>query len=95
MRLIDADALKSELYKLDVFKDDADMVNTTINCMPTAYDLDRVLEDIELRREIDLKNISLNSQEYDLNREIERSNNSWDGIARMVKGGLRNMEEQR
>lgn len=63
MRLIDADALKSELYKLGMFKDEAEMVNTTINCMPTAYDPNRVIEDIELRKGISRKNIELNSQE--------------------------------
>lgn len=88
MRLIDADALKSELYKLGMFKDDAEMVNTTINCMPTAYDPDKVFEEIELRKGISRKNIELNSQEENLNHEMQKSDNHWDGISRMVKGGF-------
>lgn len=93
MRLIDADALKSELYKLGMFKDEAEMVNTTINCMPTAYDPNRVIEDIELRKGISRKNIELNSQEGNLNRELQESDRRWDGIARMIRSGfLSNVE---
>lgn len=88
MRLIDADALKSELYKLGMFEDVAEMVNTTINCMPTAYDPDKVFEEIELRKGISRRNIKLNSQEENLNREIQESDSRWDGIARMVKSGF-------
>ena len=88
MRLIDADALKSELYKLGMFEDVAEMVNTTINCMPTAYDPDKVFEEIELRKGISRRNIKLNSREENLNREIQESDSRWDGIARMVKSGF-------
>nr|DAT88448.1 MAG TPA: hypothetical protein [Caudoviricetes sp.] len=88
MRLIDADVLKSELYKLGMFEDVAEMVNTTINCMPTAYDPDKVFEEIELRKGISQRNIKLNSREENLNREIQESDSRWDGIARMVKSGF-------
>ena len=71
MRLIDADALKSELYKLGMFEDVAEMVNTTINCMPTAYDPDKVFEEIELRKGISRRNIKLNSREENLRKQFK------------------------
>lgn len=58
-----------------------------IGKMPAAYDVDKVVEQLEEMRDISTQNIALNSQENDIDAEILRETSHYLSIIEIVKSG--------
>lgn len=59
MRMIDADELKTQLYESIMVNEDMDCldflrVESLIDAQPTAYDVDKVVQQLELLKKYDL-----------------------------------------
>lgn len=59
MRMIDADELKTQLYESIMVNEDMDCldflrVESLIDAQPTAYDVDKIVEQLELLKKYDL-----------------------------------------
>ncbi|MBS6765595.1 MAG: hypothetical protein KH304_18725 [Clostridium sp.] len=54
---------------------------------PTAYDIESVIAELESRMMAAEVNIKLNSQGYDLYKEMENNRAFWKGIIEIVKSG--------
>ena len=58
-----------------------------IENVPTAYDVDKVVERLEKMKDISTHNIALNSQENDIDAEILREIKHYRRIIQIVKSG--------
>ncbi len=58
-----------------------------IDSQPTAYDVDKVVKRFEEMRDNTKRNITLNSQEDDIDEEISRETRHYQSIIRTVKSG--------
>lgn len=86
MRLIDADRLNNVIERNFCYPS---AMKQLVDIQPTAYDVNKVVEQLEKRRDNVVKNIELNSQSDDLRDEVLRTKNYYDSIIKTVKSGVR------
>lgn len=84
MRLIDADRLNNVIERSFCYPS---AMKQIVDIQPTAYDVNKVVEQLEKRRDNVVKNIELNSQSDDLRDEVLRTKNHYDSIIKTVKSG--------
>ena len=93
MRLIDADKFKQKIaattIKNNLVVSKCNAVCDLIDSQPTAYDVDKVVERLEKRRDDFVRNITLNSQADDLYDEIKRVKDHYNSIIGIVKEEIR------
>ncbi len=91
MRLIDAEEFKKQIAGMAIANnypaDKANKMCELIDCQPTAYDVDKVVERLEKMRDTITNNISLNSQESDVDAEILRETEHYQRIIQIVQSG--------
>ena len=91
MRLIDADEFKKQIAGMSIVNnypaDKANKMCELIDCQKTAYDVDKVVERLEKMRDTITRNISLNSQDSDVDAEISREIEHYQRIIQIVKSG--------
>lgn len=92
MRLIDADEILKEIVKrcgcipyVESRKGETIYLNNLISEIPTAYDVDKVVEQLEKAKDTSTHNIALNSQEDDIDAEILREIKHYREIIQIVK----------
>jgi uncharacterized protein YicC (UPF0701 family) len=90
-RLIDADKLKADLEKAISKNEDMDCLDflrvaSVIDAQPTAYDPDKVVEQLEKRRMDALRRLNENRGTA-FGYASERVYNAWNDAIEIVKGG--------
>ena len=91
MRLIDADEFKEIIVTYGKAGFAALRINKIcelIDSQTTAYDMDKVVEQLEEMKDISTHNIALNSQENDIDAEILREISYYRRIIQIVKSGI-------
>lgn len=91
-RLIDADALKADLEKAISNNEDMDCLDflrvaSVIDAQPTAYDPDKVVEQLEKRKMNALRRMNENRGTA-FGYASERVYNAWNDAIEIVKGGV-------
>lgn len=84
--LISRKAVIDLIESCHVFEDAYCLVDY-INELPSAYDVDKVVERLEKMRDTTTRNISLNSQDSDVDAEISREIEHYQRIIQIVKSG--------
>ncbi len=63
------------------------IIDKIVREQPAAYDMDKVVEQLEETKRNVIQIITLNTHEDDINKEIEYAVRPYDNCIKMVKGG--------
>jgi hypothetical protein len=92
MRLIDADKFKQEVaaqvFKNNINPEKANRLCEIIDFQQTVCEPEKVIEQLEQRKQASIRSFALNSQDYDLDRAIQCESDFWDDIIQIVKDSM-------